>query len=145
MQLTHWPRPQTIILHFIQLTDDKYDVRQQLHKCSYGLKFKILGQKSLCMSFCLIFISYDNITSLNVILYNSSVNKKLILCYILTQYYVFLLIFSKNILALKPQQNRCASLSNTALFSFWMNQRLNESDEDIYRHLLADLISYFRV
>ncbi len=41
-----------------------------------------------------------NITSLNVILYNSSVNKKLILLYF--KHNVFLLNFAENILALKP-------------------------------------------
>ncbi len=65
-------------------------------------KIKDIGAKMPCMCFCL--ISYDkrycsyhtsresritsadfvsNIKSLNVILYNSSVNKKLVLCYIL--------------------------------------------------------------
>ncbi len=68
---------------------------------SYGLKFKILGQKSLCMSFCLIFISYDNITSLNVILYNSSVNKKLILCYILNTILCVFAHFFKEYISLK--------------------------------------------
>ncbi len=41
MQLMHWP----LVLHFIQLTVDKYDAEWQLHKCSYALKSKILLQK----------------------------------------------------------------------------------------------------
>ncbi len=48
-----------VILYFIKLTVDKHYAGKQLHKCSYALKFKILGQKCSCMSFCLIFISYD--------------------------------------------------------------------------------------
>ncbi len=47
-----------VILYFIQLTVDKYDVGKQLHTFSYALKFKILGHES-CISFCLIIISYD--------------------------------------------------------------------------------------
>ncbi len=43
-----------IILH--SLTVHKY-AGQQLHKCNYALKFKILVQKCPFMSFCL--ISYD--------------------------------------------------------------------------------------
>ncbi len=83
------PPPDLCVI--LQLIVEKYDIGQQHHKCSYALKFKILGQKCPCMSFCLIFISHDimsavfvsNITSANVILSNSSVYKKFILFYIL--------------------------------------------------------------
>ncbi len=40
-----------IILHFIQLTVDKYYAGQQLHKCSYALKFKILRQEMTLYEF----------------------------------------------------------------------------------------------
>ncbi len=82
------PRPQTCTSSYISyswlLTND---AGQQLHKCSYALKFKILGQKCPCVS-------------LNVILYNSSVNKKLTLLYF-KHNIVFLLNFAENILPFK--------------------------------------------
>ncbi len=75
-----------VILHFIQLTVDKYDAEQRRHKCSYALKFKILGQKCSCMSFCHIYMSnhtsavfVSNITSANVILYNKLILVNIVL------------------------------------------------------------------
>ncbi len=129
-----------VILHFIQLTVvDKYDARQQLHKCSYALTFKILVQKmhqckctNSCMSFCLIFISYDITWSVraisqecclcpkksaNEILYNCSVNK-LILCYILNKILCFCSILPMKMLSIKPQQN-FTSVSNTVSQVSW--------------------------
>ncbi len=47
-----------IVLHFRQLSFDKYDAGQQLHKCSYALQVKLLGTKN-APSFCLIIILYD--------------------------------------------------------------------------------------
>ncbi len=111
---------------------------------------------------CAIFADFvPNNHEVNMILYNSSVNK-LILCYILNTIF--------HILPLQPQQNFCTSPSDTAVFSFWINwtnrvnqwfkgpfiktgiywipewiNHLNESNEwmtqtHIYRHLLGDLV-----
>ncbi len=45
--------------HLTFHTFDKYGTRQQLHKCTHAIKFKILGQRLPYISFCLIFMSYD--------------------------------------------------------------------------------------
>ncbi len=99
-------------LHFIQLTVDKYDAGQQLHKCNYGLKIQDIEKKN-SMTFCLIFILilYDNQyhmsavfvmkkTSANAILSNSSVNNMLILSKI-QQYCELCSILSTKILPVK--------------------------------------------
>ncbi len=80
------------------------------------------------MSFCHIYITRAAraITRVlfvpSVILYNNSVNKKLILCYILNAI-LSVFVLPTKILPIKPQQNCCASPSNTAVFSLWMNLR----------------------
>ncbi len=118
------------------------DAGQQL-QCSYALKFKILVHKNAPVW---VFVSYLYLdkryhtssescitwvlfsTSANVILYNGSVNKKLILLY-----------FKHNIVCF-------ASPSSTGVFSFWKNQAFERIEwmthKDIYRHLLAVLVSY---
>jgi len=86
MQAPH-PRPTLVIRHFIKLM-----VMNMMH-LNMPRKFKILGQKiSLYELFILIFTSYDIVPVSFCskqheckcdILYNRSINKKLILCYIL--------------------------------------------------------------
>ncbi len=129
-----------IILHFIQLTVDKYDAVQQLHKCSYALKIQDIGAKNApvwVFVSCIYIIRYHtsressitrvlfvpNITSANVILYNSSVNKKLILCYILKTILCVFAQFCREHITFKAtaELGYCASSSNTTVFSFWMN------------------------
>ncbi len=61
------------ILHFIQLTVNKYDAGQQLHKCSFVPIVKILGQKKkLCMS------NYFS-TLISVVILNQALNGLMIL------------------------------------------------------------------
>lgn len=99
-QITHWPHPPTctssyishswLLTNIIQGNNSRCNV---VHECRYKtLKFKILGKKMSCMSFCLIFMKRDItlvlfwswIASANIILNKSSVNKKLMFCYILS-------------------------------------------------------------
>ncbi len=82
-----------------------------------------------------------NITSANVILYNSSVNKKLILCYILKTILCVFAKFCREHITFKAtaELGYCASSSNTAVFSFWMNPRferivwINDSKRSIHK------------
>ncbi len=62
-----------------------------------------------------------NTTSAN--LYNSSVNKKLILCYEIIDivlYCVFAQLCQQNV-TYKALQSCCVSVSNIMVFNFWMN------------------------
>ncbi len=70
-------------------------------------------------------VVYVWIAWVQMILYNSSVNKKLILCYVLKSLCVIVSCFNvpMKILPIKPQQNYCAFVSNIAVFSFWINPR----------------------
>ncbi len=71
-------------------------------------KIKFLKNDILFICYAMSSVQFylcPNNTSANVILYNSSVNKKLTLCYILNTILCFFSILPTNILPIKPQQN----------------------------------------
>ncbi len=102
-----------------------------------ALKFHILVQKCLCMSFCLIFISYDKSyhtsseSNISRVLFLSRRTQRVqmwlytqfckLLCYILNTILCVCSVLPTKILPKNPQQDCRASPSKTAVFSLWMN------------------------
>ncbi len=125
IKLTHWPRPQTCTSSYISFSWLLTNMMQGNNSNS-----RYCGKKCHYLSFCLIHdkryhgscesnitsaVYVTNSMSLNVILYNSSVNKKL---YFKHNIGCFCSILPMKILPTKPLQNCCASVRN----SFWTNR-----------------------
>ncbi len=119
-----------IFLHFIKLTVNKYDAGQDSiiavkpWYCAKNAPVWVFVSYLYHISHEQYYTSADlvpNITSLNVILYNSSVNKKLILCYVLNTILCVFAQFCREHITF--QGIRIVACIQATQLSFWMNPR----------------------